>query len=204
MTAVPLALVLSAAATAAPVLNLRATIGGTPIEWTVMVFRWSTEAERTPVLNAMAPAAPTPAPAPGGDAAGRAGRAGRGAAPAPPLSPASKVSASIKAAPTLGYIWTEGVTGYSIKYAWRAPEAGAADRIVLITDRRLVVNVPQADSVPGVGADAEFTLIEMRLDAAGKGEGKTSLTTNLAADPAAKTLALDGYASAPALFRITR
>jgi hypothetical protein len=44
----------------------------------------------------------------------------------------------------------------------------------------------------------------MELDAKGRGEAKTSLTTKVLADAAAKTLALDGYAAAPTLLRVTR
>jgi hypothetical protein len=36
------------------------------------------------------------------------------------------------------------------------------------------------------------------------GEGKTSLTTSVVIDMAEKTLALDGYAAAPALLKVTR
>ena len=46
--------------------------------------------------------------------------------------------------------------------------------------------------------------IEMHLDPKGVGEGKTSLGANVAIDAAANTLALDGYAAAPAQLRITR
>ena len=126
------------------------------------------------------------------------------AVPLPPPSLGARLSAAIKAAPTLGYVWSDGVTGYSIKYAWRAPDAGAADRIVLVTDRRLGAHAPAWALGPGPIADAEFTVIEMRIDAKGGGEGKTSLSANVVVDPAAKTLALDGYAAAPVLLRIFR
>ena len=48
--------------------------------------------------------------------------------------------------------------------------------------------------------DYEFTVIEIRLDARGLGEGKTSLTTKVIADNEAKTVALDNYAATPAIF----
>ena len=165
---------------------------------TVTLFRWSTDAERAPVIAALsAPAAPTAA------AAGRGGRGGRaGGAPAP--SPAARLSAAIKAAPTLGYIWGDGVTGYSIKYAWRAPEPAPAGRVVLMTDRRLGAHAPEWGLPSDPSPDADYTLIEMRLDARGAGEAKTSLGAKVALDPAAHTPALDGYAAAPAQFRITR
>lgn len=201
MSAVLLALVLAAATEAPPVLDLRAAMTGPSSggRLTITLFRWSTDAERSPVVAAMTAPPPAPAP-PAGAAAGRAaGRGGRaGGRGAPPPSPVARLSAAIKAAPTLGYIWSDGVTGYSIKYAWRA-----GDRIVLITERRLGAHAPWG-LAPGPAPDAEYTLIEMRIDAKGTGEGKTSLTTNVALDAATQTLALDGYAAAPALLRITR
>ena len=69
---------------------------------TITLSRWSTDAEREPLLAAFA--APPPSPAPPPAAAAPAGRGrGRGAPPPPP-SPLAKLSAAIKAAPTLGYI----------------------------------------------------------------------------------------------------
>ena len=57
---------------------------------------------------------------------------------------------------------------------------------------------------PGRPADADFTVIEMRIDGKGIGEAKTSLTAAVVVDAAAKTLALDGYAAAPVLLKVTR
>jgi len=187
---------------AAAALTLRATVHGvkTAGGLTITLERWSTDAERAPVVAALAspPPAPSPAAGPAGGRAGRAGRAGGRGAP-PPASPAVRLSAAIKAAPTLGYIWGDGVTGYSIKYAWHA-----ADRVVLITDRRLGAHAPEWALPQGPAPDAEYTLIEMHLDAKGVGEAKTSLGANVAIDTAANTLALDGYAAAPPQLRITR
>ena len=65
------------------------------------------------------------------------------------------------------------------------------------------------DWVPasGAAADADFTVIEMRIDRQGVGEGKTSLTsftTGVAIDTETQTLALEGYAAAPAWLKVTR
>ena len=196
-----MALLFAAGAVSAeePVLSLHATVASAPkAALTVTLFRWSTDAERAPVMAALSAPPPRPAAAPGG-APGRAGRAGRAGSAPPPPSPAVRLSAAIKAAPTLGYIWGDGVTGYSIKYAWHA-----ADRIVLITDRRLGAHAPEWALPAGPAPDADYTLIEMHLDAKGTGEGKTSLGANVALDAAANTLALDGYSAAPAQLRITR
>src|SRR5688572_10768005 len=111
-----------------PMLSLLATFGSL-IALTIELFRWSSDGERDMVMSALsAPLAPTAAspsavpPTPAGPAGGR-GRGGRGGAPPP--SPMAKLTAAIKAAPTLGYIWGQGPTGYAIKYAWRiAPVDG--------------------------------------------------------------------------------
>jgi hypothetical protein len=180
-------------------LNLRATITSAAAgALTITLSRWSTDAERAPLLAALA--APPPAPATAG---GRAGGRGRGGEAPPPPSPLTRLSAAIKAAPTVGYIWTDGVTGYSIKYAWRSAATEKIERIVLVTERRLNSHAPDLAPASAAG-DAYFTVIEMRLDAHGVGEGKTSLSTNVAIDAAANTLALDGYASAPAQLKVTR
>jgi hypothetical protein len=131
-------------------------------------------------------------------AAGRGGRGGRGA---PPPTPIEALTAAIGRAPTLGYIWTTDVTGYSIKYAWHAtsPEG---ERIVLVTDRRFGAYSPEwklkSAEMP---TDYEFTVIELRLDPKGVGEGKASLTTKVAVDNAASTVALENYAAAPVIFQ---
>jgi hypothetical protein len=181
-----------------PALSLRAAVGtqrGGGL--TIALDRWSTDAERAPIIGALS----APPPSPAGPAGGRSGRAGRagGRGAAPPPSPAARLAAAIKAAPTLGYIWGDGVTGYSIKYAWHA-----GDRVVLMTDRQLGEHAPEWALAAASAADAEYTLIEMRLDPKGIGEGKTSLVAKIALDDAAHTLALDGYAMAPAQLRITR
>jgi hypothetical protein len=193
-------------------LTLRATIAGLPAEASakagalmITLSRWSTDAERAPLLAALSAPAPAPAPAAPAAAGGRAGGRGRGRGePPPPPSPLARLSAAIKAAPTLGYIWTDGVTGYSIKYAWRAPATDEKERIVLVTERRLDSHAPDWAPASGATGDADFTVIEMLLDGHGAGEGKTSLTTRVAIDTAANTLALDGYAAAPALLKVTR
>jgi hypothetical protein len=171
---------------------------------TISLSRWSTGEEREPLLKALSapPPAPPRAPAAPATPGGRAGGRGRGGPPPAPPSPFARLSSAIKAAPTLGYIWTDGVTGYSIKYAWRSPATEEQERIVLVTDRRLNSHAPDWAPAPG-SAEADFTVIEMHLDAHGAGEGKTSLTSTVAIDTAANTLALDDYVAAPALLKVT-
>jgi hypothetical protein len=119
------------------------------------------------------------------------------------------LAAAVKAAPTLGYLWGNGVTGYSVKYAWRSPATARAERLVLVTDRRLDIatapspaaSSPASAAAPADGAD--FTVIEVRFDAKGMGDGRTSLTTAAIVDQAAGTIAVDKYDSVPSQLRIT-
>src|SRR5438128_12449623 len=197
---------------------------GTPIR--INLLRWSTDEERNSLVAAMNPTAP---PAPEGGArggrgrgldpndpaladvvgvgaapagrGGREGRGGRGDAPAPP-NPIASLTAAIAKAPTLGYIWTNEVVGYSIKYAYRMSLPDGGERIILATDRRLGGSSPSwkltAASTP---TDYDFTIFEIRLDSKGVGEGKTSLTSKVVVDNEAKTLAIDNYAATPAMLQ---
>ncbi len=138
-----------------------------------------------------------------GGGAGRGGRGGRGsdaAAPAKPPDPISNLTAAIGKAPTVGYIWTDEVVGYSIKYAYHVPFSDGGDRIVLVTDRRLGGYTngwkPAGSATP---TDYDFTLVEVRLDPKGSGEGKTSLTTKVVVDNDLKALVLENYTGTPSM-----
>jgi hypothetical protein len=198
-----------ASAEAAPALKLKASVigAGVPaVPMTIELFRWSTDVERAPLVAALAAPPPAPPSAAPAAPAGRAGRAGRGGrAAAPPQSPLQRLTTAIKAAPTVGFIWGDGPTGYSIKYAWRAASPGTPERVVLVTDRRLGASL-SADALAkaGAGADAEFTVVEMRFDGKGVGEAKSSLTSPVVVDAAANTLAIDKYTDAPVLLKVTR
>jgi hypothetical protein len=197
-------------------LKLKASVvgaGAPAVPMTIELFRWSTDVERAPLLAALAAPPPAPPSAATVAPAGRAGRAGRGGrAAAPPASPLERLTTAIKAAPTVGFIWGDGPTGYSIKYAWRSASPSTPERVVLVTDRRLGASAtswPPAsttDSSAGASAkaDAEFTVVEMRIDGKGVGEAKSSLTSPVVVDAAANTLAIDKYTDAPVLLKVTR
>jgi hypothetical protein len=202
-----------------PVLRLRAAVVGAPTEapLAIELLRWSTDAERAPLITAFSappPAPPTPPEAAAAGRGGRAGRAGRGGrggrGAAPPASPAARLSAAVKAAPTVGFIWGDGPTGYSIRYAWRSASQDGTERLVLVTDRRLGAHAPSWPQASGAATsanadvEAEFTVIEIRIDGKGAGDGKSSLSAGVVVDAEAKTLALEGYAAAPALLKVTR
>ncbi len=209
---------------------------GSPVK--MRILRWSTDEERNAFVAALSPPPPAPAgsgrpPAQRGAGRGGAGRGGAGAAgagaagggrggaarggrgdaPVEPPDPIAALTAAIGKAPLLGYIWTNDVTGYSIKYAYRAALPDGGERIILATDRRLGAHTTAwqplgAEALAKAAVtDYEFTVIEMRLDPKGLGEGKASLTTKVIvdngdnSDNGARTVALDNYAATPAILR---
>jgi hypothetical protein len=168
---------------------------GTPVK--IKILRWSKDEERAPIVAALNPA-PQPSPARNSDAAPTArGRAGRGrgrGGPAAPLSPIAAFTAALGRAQTIGYIWTNDITGYSIKYAWHSPLPDGGDRIVLVSDRRLgAYTAAWKTTSDAPVTDYSFTLIELHVGANGSLEGKSSLATKIALDAEAKTVALDNY-----------
>jgi len=214
MRAGALVLAVTASLSAAPAENViitAATVNvaepGTTVK--IKLTRWSTEEERLPVVSALStPAAPAPArnPVPADAAAGTGrggarGRGARGRGPAAPLTPLAAFAAALDRAPTLGYIWTNDVTGYSIKYAWHATQPDHSERIVLASDRRIGAYTNAWKTAQMPETDYAFTVIELHRGPAGALEGKTSLTAKIAVDGDAKTVALENYGAMPVVLQ---
>jgi hypothetical protein len=188
---------------------------GSPVR--IHILRWSTDDERNALTAAMrvpSPTAQSPAPAEGSASAARGARAGAAGRGAPagrgrggrgadrgeaPVGPIAALTAVISRAPTIGYIWTNDVTGYAIRYACRSPLPDG-ERILLATDRRFGANsVAWALTSGAPSTDYAFTLFELHLDSSGSGEGKASLTANVTVDDGAQTIALRDFDAAPAI-----
>jgi hypothetical protein len=200
----------------------------------INLLRWSTDAERDQLLAAWAmtgapatggrgaggrragtldetdPALAGVNPAAGGRGGGGGGgrgggRGGAGAAEPPRQTPESSLKAALDKAPTVGYLWSPEVAGYSLRYAVRLAQQDGGEHIILITDRRLGAwSDLWKPAGPGAATDYEFSLIELHLNAKGEGEGKTSLTGKVAADSAAKTIALENYGPLPVILKSVR
>jgi hypothetical protein len=159
----------------------------------------------------------------GGDAAAAAGGRGRGGAPdaaggrgggrgaagapeAPRETPESSLAGALQRGATMGILWTSEAAGYSIRMAHRLAQPDGSERIIFVTDRRLGSWSEQYWKPAGTAkpTDYPFTLIELRLNAKGEGEGKTSLTGKVIADTAAKTLALENYAALPVVLKTVK
>lgn len=110
---------------------------------------------------------------------------------------------AVRAAPSAGYLWTSESIGYTLRYAHRVSLPDGGERIILLADRRLgswsrtAWNASTQTGSP----DYDFTLIELRLNRQGTGEGKMSLAAKVMADPEGKTIALDRYEAAPVLVK---
>jgi hypothetical protein len=84
--------------------------------------------------------------------------------------------------------------GHDIRYAWQTPLPEGGRRIVLVTDR--YIGFQEARSQPR-SIDYPFTLMEIRVDKEGKGEGKAAVATKISFDKGKKQLELENYSSEP-------
>jgi hypothetical protein len=108
------------------------------------------------------------------------------------------------AMPTFGYLWTSASAGYSIRYAYRIPQSDGGQRIILMTDRRLGAWTPDVwkPAAANVASDeSPFSILELRLNRSGQGEGKTSLTTKVTFEAASKSIVLENYAAQPVILK---
>lgn len=85
-------------------------------------------------------------------------------------------------------------TGWDIKYAWqeKLPEGGR--RIVLAMDR--VMSFWELRNQPRT-VDYPFTVVEMRVDRNGDGQGKLSVATKIRFDQKKNVIELENFASEP-------
>ncbi len=171
----------------------------------INVFRWSSDDDRNAFVAAMNP------PAQGAGERGRGGTGrgagargrGRGDVPAAPPNPMAGLIAALEKAPTIGYLWlNDSNIGYSIRYAYRTTMPDRSERIILASNRRLGdTGTSWKPLAPVTSTDYDFTVIELRLDPKGVGEGKASINTKVVVDPDARMVALDNYAAAPAVLK---
>ena len=110
---------------------------------------------------------------------------------------------AVRSAPSAGYLWTSESLGYTLRYAHHMPLPNGGERVILLAERRLGSwsGTTWKASNPASAPDYEFTLIELRLNRQGAGEGKMSLAAKVTADPEGKTIALDQYDAAPILLK---
>ncbi len=119
-----------------------------------------------------------------------------------PATPESTLAAALEQIPTVGYLWSSEVAGYALRYAGKVAGPDGGERIILITDRRLGnANDLWKPAAPGTPSAYEFSVIELRLNSKGEGEGKTSLTGKVTPDSAAKILTPENYDALPVVLK---
>jgi hypothetical protein len=91
-----------------------------------------------------------------------------------------------------GYIRSGGRIGYPLRFAWQMP-SGDGRRIIIATDRP--VSFLEASTHPRT-MDYPFMLIELRVDAQGKGQGKLLPLAKIQAD-ADHVVEIENYSSEP-------
>ncbi|RPH63109.1 MAG: hypothetical protein EHM89_04525 [Acidobacteria bacterium] len=84
--------------------------------------------------------------------------------------------------------------GHDLHYAWQTPLPDGGRRIVIATDRyigfREAANQPRTTDYP-------FTLIEIRVNKEGKGEGKMAVATKITFDKKKQQIELENYSTEP-------
>ena len=84
--------------------------------------------------------------------------------------------------------------GHDLHYAWQTPLPDGGKRIVLATDR--YIGFVEARDSPRT-IDYPFTLMELRVNKAGEGEGKMAVATKITFNKKTQTLELENYSSEP-------
>jgi hypothetical protein len=84
--------------------------------------------------------------------------------------------------------------GHDLRYAWQRSQPDGGRQIVIMTDR--YIGFEEARAQPRT-TDYPFTLIEIRVDKNGEGQGKLALATKIRFDKAKNNLDLENFDSEP-------
>jgi len=103
--------------------------------------------------------------------------------------------------PKVGYFKTPESLAYDLHYAQRTPLPDRGERIVLATDRFVRFWEVTGGSRT---TDYPFTIIELRLNGDGRGEGKMSLATKVIADKKKNEVVLENWGTQPVLLKDVR
>jgi hypothetical protein len=113
-----------------------------------------------------------------------------------------KLLDALQDAKPVGHFGAPGNLGWDLRFARKMSLPDGGERVVLVTDRRIgfreAVNQPRSIDYP-------FTVIELRLNADGEGEGKMSVATKVIVDKESNTITLENYGTQPVqLTKVTR
>ena len=94
----------------------------------------------------------------------------------------------------IGFMRLPNSLGYDVQFARLVEGEDGSSRIILATDRR--ISFQEARSQPRT-MDYPFTLLEIRLNKEGVGQGKMSVATKITLNKKTKTVELENYSSEP-------
>lgn len=100
--------------------------------------------------------------------------------------------AALRKMKPVGRLYTTDSIGYDLRFAYQIPLATGGRRIILGTDRPL--SFREVSQRPR-SADYPFTVLEMRVDENGKGDGKLFVAGKVTA--MGDTVELENYAATP-------
>jgi len=96
--------------------------------------------------------------------------------------------------PVVGHFGAPGNLSWDIHFARRMPLPEGGERVVLVTDRRIgfweAANQPRSIDYP-------FTVIDIRLNRDGEGEGKMSIATKVIYDKKDNMISLENFQTSP-------
>jgi len=92
--------------------------------------------------------------------------------------------------PAVGHFGAPGNLSWDLRFARRVPLPDGGERVILVTDRR--IGFWEAAHQPR-SIDYPFTVIELRLNRDGEGEGKMSLATKVIHDKEHNIITLENY-----------
>lgn len=109
-----------------------------------------------------------------------------------------KLLDTLQSLPRAGYIRTPNSIGYDLHYARKEPMEEGGERVVIATDR--YISFWEAKNRPRT-IDYPFTVIDMRINRDGVGEGKMSLATKITVGKDEKQIELENYGTQPVLLQ---
>jgi hypothetical protein len=102
--------------------------------------------------------------------------------------------AALQALKPVGVMRLPSSVAYDVQYARKRPHDSSHEQIIIATDRRIGA-FEARDNAKAL--NYPFTLIEVRVDARGHGEGKLSLASKIVLNKDKQTPELENYAKEP-------
>jgi hypothetical protein len=94
----------------------------------------------------------------------------------------------------VGFIRLPNSLGYDLRFARQVPGEDGGRRIIIATDRRIGFQEARQNART---MDYPFSLIEMRINAQGEGEGKFAVATRITYNKDKQVIELENYSSEP-------